>query len=242
MPVAATLGAVRRRGRCRLLPPTPANLLLIVVEELASVGHEQWLRGTGPGVRVCADRRWLGTGQGTRGPSPTDRLTHDLLRALVTPDIAHDQLAARCPPATAGPFGMSRATTRASPPPVRSANWRLALDHLWAQSLDRLSHFPILPGAPYGRSLSMPKVHAVHELYLGMSGQAVSGDDAHGWCFTKTIACSAASAPAAVRNARSPRRHAIWPIRAAPPAGRAIRRPPPFCCIACGKPFATRRA
>jgi ferredoxin len=226
------------------LPPTPSNLLLIMVEELASVGHEVWFAALAWGAS-CVLFADSGSMPG-KARTALDRqisFSHDLLRGLGYDPDALQTVDIRQRPTECAPIsGLPTATTFAASDRKRELAG-LALDHLWRHSTERLESFPVLPGAPYGRITVDPE-----KCTLCMSCTSVcpakalsAGDDIPRLMFYESncVQCSicANSCPeqAITLEARyladpEKRRQAV-----------VLYEEPPFCCIECGKPFATRR-
>ena len=233
-------------GDVALLPPTPANLLLIVVEELASVGHEQWLAALAWGARcvLLADGGSV-PGKAREALNRQLAFTHDLLRGLGYPPdalrtISCSEVSAQQPPdlsTVAGNHAHFAATGQ------KRELAGLALDHLWAQSLARPSHFPILPGAPYGRILvDAGKCTLCMSCTSVCPAKAVSaGDDAPRLVFYEDncVQCSICASSCPERAITLEARYLADPEQRRQPV--VLYEEPPFCCIACGKPFATRR-
>ncbi len=227
------------------LPAAAPNQLLMVVEELASVGHEIWLAALAWGAY-----RVLLVDGGSVPPKARSALerqvdyAHDLLRglgygtaALRIVDPAELQAGGQA----GDGLGVNPAQFAAMAEKRRLA--MLALDHLWAQSPGRPASFAITPGAPYGRievdpdrcTLCMGCTSVCPALALS------AGDDIPRLVFHESncVQCSicANSCPerAITLEARwladpEQRRQAV-----------VLYEEPPFCCVACGKPFATRR-
>ena len=154
------------------LPPTPPNVLLTVVEELASVGHELWLAAIAWGARcvLLADGGSV-PGEGPRCARPTDRLLRGTaawpgLRPLCT---AQHRYAERTGGVSTGPWSARsrplRRHQRQAPAGRTGAGSSVGgiveptggLCDVCRRALR--AH----PGR-YG------KVHAVHGLYFGMPG------------------------------------------------------------------------
>ena len=233
-------------GDVALLPPTPANLLLIVVEELASVGHEQWLAALAWGARcvLLADGGSV-PGKAREALHRQVAFTHDLLRGLGYPPdalrtISCSEVSAQQPPDLSNVAGNHAHFAAASQKRELAG---LALDHLWAQSLARPSHFPILPGAPYGRILvDAGKCTLCMSCTSVCPAKAVSaGDDAPRLVFYEDncVQCSICASSCPERAITLEARYLADPEQRRQPV--VLYEEPPFCCIACGKPFATRR-
>jgi Pyruvate/2-oxoacid:ferredoxin oxidoreductase delta subunit len=119
----------------------------------------------------------------------------------------------------------------------------LALDHLWEGSAGRPESFPLAAGAPYGRiHVDAQKCTLCMSCTSVCPARAVSaGDDAPRLVFheancVQCSICANACPETAIR---------LQPRLLANPAQRrqaaVLHEEPPFCCVQCGKPFATRR-
>ena len=171
--------------------------------------------------------------------------THDLLRGLGYPPdalrtISCSEVSAQQPPDLSNVAG-NHAHFAATSQKRELAG--LALDHLWAQSLARPSHFPILPGAPYGRILvDAGKCTLCMSCTSVCPAKAVSaGDDAPRLVFYEDncVQCSICASSCPERAITLEARYLADPEQRRQPV--VLYEEPPFCCIACGKPFATRR-
>lgn len=226
------------------LPSTASNTLLIVVEELASVGHELWLAALAwgahgvlladggsvpPRVRAALDRQLAICQAALRG------LGYD--PAAVRSIDAHQADANTIPIA-----GLPAPASFAATDDKRQLAM-LALDHLWERSAQRPAAFELPPGAPYGQ------VHVdTDKCTLCMSCTSVcpalalsAGDDTPKLVFHEAncvqcgICANACPEDAISLQARlladpAQRRQAV-----------TLYQDPPFCCVSCGRPFATRR-
>ena len=227
------------------LPATPANVLLLAVEELASVGYELWFAAVAWGAR----RVLLADGGSAPGRARTAldrqiRIGHDLLRglgystdALFAVDTA--QVAAHCSPVEGLPAAASFA---ASDHKRQLAS--LALDHLWQHSAHRPEDFPILPGAPYGRLRVDPDKCT---LCMGCTsvcpaGALSAGDEIPRLVFHEAncVQCSICANSCPERAITLEARYLADPEKRRQPV--TLYEESPFCCVQCGKPFATRRA
>jgi ferredoxin len=226
------------------LPATPANVLLLVVEELASVGHELWLAAItwGAGCVLLAD-----------GGSVPDRaraaleeqiaLCHGLLQGLGYDPAALQAVNTREMPAEcAAVAGLPDAASFAATDNKRQLA-TLALDHLWEASAARVESFPLPERSPYGRiavdsqrcTLCMSCTSVCPALALS------AGDDVPRLVFHESncVQCGICA------NACPESAISLKPRLLADPAQRrlaaTLHEEPPFCCVQCGKPFATRR-
>lgn len=226
------------------LPPAPSNVLLIVVEELASVGYELWFAALAWGAS-CVLFADSGNMPG-RARTALDRqlsFAHDLLQGLgYSTDALHTvdirQAPAQCSPVA----GLPQAATFAAGDQKRALAG-LALDHLWQHSAGRAESFPILPGAPYGRIHVDPD-----KCTLCMSCTSVcpakalnAGDDIPRLVFHETncVQCSICANSCPERAITLEARYLADPEKRRQAV--VLYEEPPFCCVECGKPFATRR-
>jgi ferredoxin len=227
------------------LPVLPPNMLLVVVEELASVGHELWFAALAWGASRVLLVEGGSTPPKARGALETQlAFSHDLLRGM-----GYDTAALRFADASELP-----AETIPTPAPAPAAAFAaldakrelagLALAHLWQHAPHRTEHFPILPGAPYGR------VHVDSErCTLCMSCTSVcpakalsAGDDTPRIVFHEPncVQCSICANSCPERAITLEARYLADPEKRR--QATVLHEEPPFCCVACGKPFAPRRA
>lgn len=233
-------------GDVTLLPPTPANLLLIVVEELASVGHEQWLAALAWGARcvLLADGGSV-PGKAREALRRQIAFTHDLLKGLGYPQDTLRAIACSEVTAQQLPEHPQHASTdaRFAATGQKRELAGLALDYLWEQSEARPQDFPILPGAPYGRiHVDAEKCTLCMSCTSVCPAKAVSaGDDAPRLVFYEDncVQCSICASSCPERAITLEARYLADPEQRRQPV--VLYEEPPFCCIACGKPFATRR-
>lgn len=226
------------------LPATPSNLLLVVVEELASIGHELWLAAIAWGARCVL----LADGASVPDKARRALLTqigycHELLggmgyTAAALRLIDTRRLPAECTPVDGLPVPAHFAATGDK---RRLAT--LALDHLWEHSADRPAAFALTPGAPYGRISVDPQTCTLCMACTSVCpARAISaGDDVPRVVFHEAncVQCGICS------NACPERAITLHARLLADPAQRrqpvTLHEEPPFCCVVCGKPFATRR-
>jgi ferredoxin len=227
------------------LPPTAPNLLLIMVEELASVGHELWFAALAWGARcvLLADGGSL-PARSRAGFEEQLGFSRSLLKALGYSAEALRLVDVRetgtlCAPVAHLP---QPAEFAASDEKRRLA--QLAIDHLWQHSPSRPESFPLPSGAPYGRLLvdaqrctlcmSCTSVCPAGALSAGEETPRLVFHEAN--CVQCGICANACPETAIRLEAR---------LLAEPEQRRRARvlyEEPPFCCVSCGKPFATRRA
>ena len=226
------------------LPPTPSNVLLVPLEELASVGHEIWLAALAWGARCVllvdagsvpdksdqAMRRQLG-------------YCHALLAGLrIGPQalryVPTEQLAAECAPSDDLPVAATFAATG-----DKRQLATLALDHLWTHSAHKPREFELPPGSPYGQilvdaercTLCMGCTSVCPAKALSAGDESPRLDFFEGNCVQCSICASACPERAITLHAR----YLADPDERRRPA--TLNEEPPFCCVQCGKPFATRR-
>jgi len=228
------------------LQPTSPNVLLVLVEELASVGHELWFAALAWGAgRVLLVDAGCMPGKARAALDRQIAFSHDLLRGFgysadALSCIQASQMQAECQrlPAPALP------TAAAFAPLERKRELAaLALDHLWRHSPQPTESIAILPGAPYGR------IHVdAEKCTLCMSctsvcpaGALSAGDDIPRLVFHEPncVQCSICANSCPERAIILEARYLADPEKRRQPA--VLYEEPPFCCVACGKPFATRR-
>lgn len=224
------------------LTPAPHHLV-VPLEELASIGHEIWLATLAwgaravllanggslpPRARVALERQILFTHDLLRGLG----YEADALRLVATRAVTGDEVAAEGPPP-------ARFTATAAKRQLAE----LALDHLWQHSRVRPQTIVILPGAPYGRihvdssrctlCMSCTSVCPAHALSAGDDVPRLVMHEVN--CIQCGICANSCPEKVITLEARYL-------------ADPAIRREPsvlfeeqPFCCVSCGKPFATQR-
>ena len=227
------------------LPSTPPNVLLIVVEELASVGHELWLAALawGAGCVLLADGGSV-PAKARGALNQQIAYSHELLKglgystdALRIADIS--RISAECPPTDGLPVATSFAALD-----QKRALAGMALDHLWQHSQQRPEHFPIIPGAPYGRILvDAEKCTLCMSCTSVCPAKALSaGEDMPRIEFYESncIQCSICANSCPERAITLEARYLADPEKRRQP--QVLYEESPFCCVACGKPFATRRA
>lgn len=224
--------------------PTPPNLLPVVVEELASVGHELWLAALAWGAAgvLLAD----GGTMPARARAALEReigLCHTLLQglgydpaALRAVDTGHGPVAAR--PVAGLPHAADFAATD-----LKRQLAMLALDHLWLGSRARPETVALGAGASYGRitvdrdrctlCMSCTSVCPAGALSAGDETPRLVLHEAN--CVQCGICANACPETAITLQ---PRLLADPQLRR---QGVVLHEDPPFCCVQCGKPFATRR-
>jgi ferredoxin len=226
------------------LPPTPPNVLLTVVEELASVGHEIWLAAAAWGARcvLLADGGSV-PGKARRALDQQVEYCHGLLRGLGYDAATLRMIETRAAPAACAPVGGLPQPAHFAATGDKRQLATLALDHLWEGSRDRPEAFALPAGAPYGRI-----VVDTQRCTLCMSCTSVcparalsAGDEAPRLVFHESncVQCSICAHACPETAIRLEARLLADPERRRQPA--TLHEEPPFCCVVCGKPFATRR-
>ncbi len=226
------------------LPTTPPHVLLVPVEELASVGHEIWLASLAWGARCVV----LVDG-GTVPPKSHAALTHQVAichallagmqldsAALRYIDSARVTADCRACDGLPGP-----ATFAASADKRELAT--LALDHLWLHGDARPQSFGLPDGAPYGRlhvdadrcTLCMGCTSVCPAKALSAGNETPRLDFFEGNCVQCGLCAAACPEQAITLEARY---LADPEVRRRP---QLLNEEPPFCCVQCGKPFATRK-
>jgi len=226
------------------LPATPPNVLLVPLEELASAGHEIWLAALAWGAR-CVVLVDGGSVPGKAADALAKQVSycHALLEGLnvdaAALRLANTQdLAGRCVPVEDLPTAAQFAATG-----DKRQLAGMALDYLWAQSPQSETAFALPAGAPYGQlavdeqrcTLCMACTSVCPAKALSAGDETPRLDFYESNCVQCGI-CASACPEGAI---------ALVPRYLADPEQR--RRPvtlneePPFCCVQCGKPFATRR-
>lgn len=226
-----------------VLPDTPGNVLLIPVEELASVGHETWLSALawGAGCVLLVDRGSVPPRSRAALQSQL-RLCHTLLEATgVAPNalqmVDDTNLPAACEAVNDIPAAAFSAVTD------KRRQATLALDHLASFAPQRADVVDLPAGAPYGT------VHVDSErCTLCMACTSVCpasalspGNDTPRLDFFETncVQCGICVNACPEQALSLTPRFLLDPDARRGPA--VLNEDPPFCCIECGKPFATRR-
>ncbi|MCB1800292.1 MAG: 4Fe-4S binding protein [Gammaproteobacteria bacterium] len=223
---------------------TPSNVLLIAIEELASVGHEIWLAALAWGARavILVD-----------GASIPPRARSALTDQIMTAQALLEGM------------GYPGTALRLTAPDELDANWQtidglpeaarfaatgdkrqlaaMALDHLWQHSHTPAAWFDMPASSPYGRiavdtqrcTLCMACTSVCPAKALSAGDEVPRLDFFEGNCVQCGICANACPEEAIT----------LHPRYLADPAQRRVAQKlhedEPFCCIACGKPFATRR-
>jgi len=119
----------------------------------------------------------------------------------------------------------------------------MAIDHLWAHSRAKPVHFPLPDSAPYGR------IHVDEQrctLCMGCTSvcpaRAITAGDEYPRLVFLEVNCVQCGICA---NACPEAAISLEPRYLADPEKRrkasVLHEEPPFCCVQCGEPFATRR-
>jgi len=231
-------------GEAEALAATPPHILLIVVEELASVGHELWLASLAWGANgvLLADGGSV-PGKARAALDKQIAFSHELLKGLGYDPGLIREIDIASPQSGFSPLpGPPQAAEFAASDQKRQLAG-LAIDHLWAHSAARPESFAIPPGSPYGRIL----VDA-QKCTLCMSCTSVcparainAGDDAPRLVFHESncVQCSICANACPERAITLEARYLADPEKRRQPV--VLHEEPPFCCVECGKPFATRR-
>lgn len=225
------------------LAAVPANVLLVAVEELASVGHELWLAAIAWGAR-----RVLLVEAGSVPPKAREALlrqltfTHELLAGLGLPGevlqlvdaTVLDRLGELESTLPAASFAaLDRKRQLAS----------LAIDHLWQHAPARPSSIALTPGAPYGRvRVDTDSCTLCMSCTSVCPAQALSaGEEVPRLMLFESncVQCSICANSCPERAITLESRYLADPERRRQAV--VLYEEPPFCCVSCGKPFATRR-
>jgi ferredoxin len=226
------------------LPPTPPNVLLTVVEELASVGHELWLAAIAWGARcvLLADGGSV-PGKARRALDQQIAYGEELLRGLGYQPDALRGIDTRSAPAACQPAGGLPAPAHFAATGDKRQMAGMALGHLWSESAERPEAFLLSPGAPYGRILvDTEKCTLCMGCTSVCPARALSaGDDTPRLVFHEAncVQCSICANACPETAIRLEPRLLADPEKRRQPL--TLHEEPPLCCVACGKPFATRR-
>ncbi len=225
------------------LPPTPPNVLLTVVEELASVGHELWLAAIAWGAR-CVLLADGGSVPGKARAALDQQIAHcgELLQGLGYDRSALRTIDTRTGPAACQPVpGLPIPALFAATGDKRQLAG-LALSRLWEESAGRPEAFALSTGAPYGRILvDTEKCTLCMACTSVCPARALSaGDETPRLVFHEAncVQCGicANACPETAISLES--RLLADPEKRRQPV--TLHEEPPFCCVGCGKPFATR--
>ena len=225
------------------LPPLPPNLLPLAVEELASVGHELWLTALAWGAQqvVLVD----GPGMPPRSRNALGEqlgVVHALLSGMGYPPEAIGLLPpAQVAAATAESRLPAAASFAATSDKRQLAG--LALDHLWAGTSTHPEVVALPAGAPYGRirvdpercTLCMGCTSVCPAKALSAGDEVPRLDFYEGNC----VQCGLCAAACPERAIELDPRYLCEPLTRRRP--QRLYEDQPFCCVQCGKPFATQR-
>lgn len=226
------------------VPTLPASVLLVTVEELASAGHELWLAALAWGARrvILAD----GGSVPPRSRHALDeqfRLARGLLAGLgYRPEALQltglEDIIARCEAVD----GLPPAAHFAAKGQKRQLV-ALAMEHFRAHAPLKRDRLPLEQGAPYGgvRVNAERCTLCMACTSVCPAGAISAGDDTPKLVFheTRCVQCGIC------RNACPESAIALEAGYLLDPElrrqGATLYEDPPFCCVSCGKPFATRR-
>ena len=225
------------------LPATPPNVLLLVVEELASVGHELWLAALAWGAScvLLADSGSV-PGKARVALDKQIAFCHALLQGLGKSSNALRSVDTNLAPAECTPLtGLPAAATFAATDLKRELAG-LAIDHLWQHSSAHAETIPIPPGSPYGRILvdAQKCTLCMSCTSVCPAGAISAGDDVPRLVFHESncVQCSICANSCPERAITLDARYLADPQKRR--ASAVLHEEPPFCCVECGKPFATR--
>ncbi|TCO80942.1 4Fe-4S binding protein [Plasticicumulans lactativorans] len=222
----------------------PDGVLPVELEEIGSAGLEFWLGAFAFGAaRVCLARGAALPARVARALDEQLDLGRALLDGLGYPGDALAWVAAAAAPAAAltGPaMPPLPPATYAGFDDKRSMLWA-AIDHLYAHAPQRAEVLALSAGAPFGRiavdtqacTLCMACVSVCTPRALGDGGDTPKLTFIEGACVQCGL-CERACPEHAI--SREPRLLVPFERRRVPVL---LHEEPPFCCVVCGKPFAT---
>ena len=225
------------------LAAIPSNLLVVFVEEMASIGLDVWLSTLAYG----AQRVLLIDG----GSIPSRVLTVLQAQLLAATEILHGLGYANDAVQLINADSVNTACNAVMPPlqPAAYAGLNekrrvtyMALDHLFAQSPAPQDILPLSGGAPFGAiqvdskactlCLSCTSVCPTHAVYAGNDEPKLLFNESQ--CVQCGICSSACPEEAITLQSR---------LLADPELRQrhvTLHREEPLCCVSCGKPFATK--
>lgn len=221
-----------------------SNLLTMVVEELASVGLEMWLSTLAYGAGSV-----LLLNQGALPPAVAEslqaqlRVAGEILKALGYPENAIRMVT---------PHSLSSNIDSPVMPPIRPASFYAtggkrqilykAIDHLFDQAQHSKLMADLSTGAPFGTAYveqaSCTLCFACVNVCPAKALQTGDGKPELQFIEANCLQCGLCT--------RTCPEDAIWITprllfdNTARTQVRVLKQEPPFCCICCGKPFATR--
>lgn len=227
------------------LPATPPNMLLIVVEELASVGHELWLAALAWGAScvLLADSGSV-PGKARMALDKQIAFCHQLLRGLGYSSNALRSVDTNLAPADCTPLESLPVAATFAASDLKRELASMAIDHLWQHSTSRAESVALPPGSPYGRILvdSQKCTLCMSCTSVCPAGAVSAGNDMPRLDFHESncVQCSICANSCPERAITLDARYLADPQKRR--LATVLHEDPPFCCVECGKPFATHRA
>jgi ferredoxin len=229
----------------RIGPELPEHVLPVQLEEVASIGMDAWLTCLAYGASEVLLLRHEGVASGAA--AEVDRQLEYTWALLEGMGYARERLRW-----VGGEDADILAALAAAAPPAQAAagfatfndkrgTLRFALDHLYAHAPAPRAEVELPQGAPFGEvrvdtgactlCMACPSVCPTHAL--------TDGTDAPRLSFTEELCVQCGlCATACPENAITLRTRYLYDYEQRG-ATRVLKEEPPFCCITCGKPFAT---